>query len=812
MMSRENVTRTIQLIIISVLVIFSFGAAGEICGAFFETSTAAFGSTFPDNKVEDIKAVLGQTAKTSMTDGRPANSKGTPIALFVIEEDPRAIVGWDLKANRQLWKISPPVNSELTIGGDYAIFQSGTDVVSISLVDGRKLWDFEIEEGWDYHGAAVNRDYAAVSVGVGGTEAGGYANGRLLALNASSGSVLWNYSSGGGLLGTPALSGEMVFAPWGRQKIAVLNIDEGEEVCRILATDYTVSYVRSGTSGIYYGSLPTDNSLATLFRFNEEAATGKREGSTVFVPQLEPVPSDPGFERDGFANAVAGRSAASKIRFHWKPAASAPNTIAMVNNQFYLHYWRYIIAFDSATSKAVWTYRSEADIESIQVIGGGIIGTDSNGRLFFVDPVSGSETWAQDTQLKVLSAVFDADGFRPGGASNAPTDPVIGLKEMIRDKDNRMLPIRSYAAFLLAAMPAPEITRDLLQIYSDSSTPKGLRDAVVQALGKRTQGAEFLVDALHMRYDFLEQTQPPPMGVVATALVNMNERAAVPGLLVHLMDHETPVEYLRSIVLAIRDLGDPTVASTLRQFLRLYHADSSFLEHEDALAGAAEALLKFEDKNTAGPFIVEIRDGSQTLPELKKMLRALIDPEQAAREAAAARAATEAASKAAEEAETAAAAAAVAATRIPDSLSRDQINRTVVANQAYLRPCIQAALGLVPTLQNIRLRFMITGSTGLASEVRVLPNNVPGLRECLNEALGSFAFPNFRNMRQMATYTIRISGGRTQPGFRPSTQPGQSGQPADLDSFVGTGAPAPTPGVQPQQPQQPQQPVDPDAF
>jgi outer membrane protein assembly factor BamB len=808
-MTSEKIAKATRASLIALIVIFSFGAAGEICGSFFETTAAAFGSKFPDNKPEDVKSVVsGLDAPQPV--GGVGNSMGIPVAILVIEEDPRAIVAIDLNSGNEIWKITPPVSSQITLKGDLLVFQSGIKIAGYSLVTGQELWDLAIDEGWNYHGADIYGDTAVVSVGVGGEEAGAYANGRILGINAKNGHKRWDNSSGGGLVGAAAIYGKYVFVPWDRQKIVVLDAKEGKEICRLRADDYTINFVEACQSGVYFGSAATGTSLSSIFRFDEKAATGTRVGSTMFVPNLEPVPGDPWFKNDAFGRPVAGRSASEKIRFHWLPTIDGTSPIAMSDSVFYLHYWRYVVALDSTTSRVRWTYRSDQDIESMRPLPGGVIGVDSNGRMFFLDATSGTEIWSKETGHKVLSATFDANGFRPQGQGAAVADPIIGLKEMMWDKDNRMMPIRAYAAFLIADFPIPEVTQDLLTIYSDASIPKGLRDAVVQALAKRTIGSKYLVKALHMRYDFLEQTQAPPMQVVAPALVNMNDRSAVPGLLTHLMNYETPVEAIREIAFAIDALGDPSVVGTLSQFITLYHADSSFLGHEDALAMAGKGILTHGGQ-PGEKFVASIRDDFQTLPELKSQLLELLDPEAAAKAEAEAAAQVESAAQAeaAAQAESAANAAATEAANRPRSLSRQVTSDTIVANQQVLKPCVQVALGLRPGLKSIRMKFMITGSTGKASNLQILPSDVPGLQECLSKGLQEIDFPKFKNQRVSALYNITIQGAAAPPGY--NAYPSQPTQPSDPDSYGGGFQKPPPAQPQPGQPQ-PGQPYDPDAF
>ncbi len=701
------------------------------------------------------------------------------MAVVVVEDNPRSIVAWDLKNGRKMWMVAPPIRSEVVLGGDLAVFHSSDDVIALDLKSGKKAWNYKIEEGWEYHGTDVSEDVAAISIGVGRGGAGSYSTGRLLALNAENGATLWEHRSGGGLIGKPLVVGGLVLAPWDRQKIVLIDVDEGEEVCRLLATDYTINYVDADENGVYYSSLATGADLSMIFRFDENSATGTREGSTMFVPDIKPVPGDPSFNRDAYAKAVAGRSAREKIRFHWKPAASVPNLIRMMDNQFYLHYWRYIIAFDASTSKVRWVHRSSKDIESISVVSGGVIGAESDGRLFLLSAGSGAEVWSQKTEYKILAAVFDADGFKPSTSPGTSANPLVGLKEMIWDKDNRMLPIRSYAAFLMAEFPVPEVTRILLAVYSDPSTPKGLRDSVVRALEKRTVGAEYLVDSLKMHYDYLKQTHAPPMNIVAPSLVNMKEHSATPDLLTRLTDHETPVEHLSDISTAIRELGNSSVVDTLKDFFTVYHADSSFLGYEDALGITAECILKFGDKENAERFVISMRDDPQTLPELKMLLRKLINP------IAADKAEQEAKAKAEQEAETKAEQEAKAKAdkekkvMVPNAISRDQINKTISSHQKELRPCVQDALRQAPTLQSIRLRFVITGESGKASKLRILPNNIKGLDKCLEKGLQSMQFPQFRNPRQMATYTISIRSNTAHQDFRQPAAPPNEPQQTD---------------------------------
>jgi outer membrane protein assembly factor BamB len=746
-MAGSKMFNWLRLFFWGVLVVFSFGAAGEICGGALETTVVAFDTGYHANKTEEIHAVMERIGQPKRA-LQPSNTVGLPMAVLVTSETPRSIVAIDLNNGSQLWKISAPIRSHVTLKNDLAIFQSKDEVAAFDSRDGQSAWTYPIKKGWNYYGADTDGEIVVIATGAGGRGPGAFAEGSVVGVKASNGHKRWEHESGSGLLGEPAIYNETVFVPWDRQKIAVIDADKGVEICRILALDYTINHVDADSTGVFFGSLPSEAMSSMIFRFNDKLATGKREGSTVFSPNLKPIPGDPAFKRDGFTKQNIAHSASGKISLHWKPNLSQFSSIVMENNQFYLQYWRYIIAFDSATSQVVWTYRTKKDIESLAVVRGGIVGVTAEGRLFFLSSETGKEKWSHKTGHNVLYAAFDANGFNPKGEVGTRVPPYLGLKEIVWDNDNRMLPIRSYAASLMAEFQVPIITRDLLMVYSDPATPDGLRDTVATALEKRSIGSQYLVQALDMHYDFLEQTKPAPMEVIAPALITMRERSAIPGLLSQLNDHETPIENLALILNAIIELGDASVLDTLKNFLTRYHADSSFLGSEYTLAIAAEGILKFAEAKPATEFIVAIRDDNQTLPELQFLLRKIIDPDAATK--------TEA-----EPAVVATPKAEVKNGKVrmpgaPQTLSSDQINNTMNLHQDQFKTCVADAMTKMPTLTNIKLRFTITGKTGRASRLHVLPGNVKGLQECMARSLKKINFPRFKNTRQMAMYEISI--------------------------------------------------------
>ncbi|MBN2342496.1 MAG: PQQ-binding-like beta-propeller repeat protein [Deltaproteobacteria bacterium] len=738
---------------LSAAVIFCFGATGEICGPLFETTADAFEARFPENKADDLKKVTSKIKKGDMLS--ITNKTGHPIIIMTTAKPKAGLLAWDISTQKILWQIETPVNSPIVLKNNTVLLQTGINIAAYDADSGTERWRFPVEEGWSYYGADISKDTVVLSMGIGSSNDGEYANGRLMAVRLSDGKQLWQNLTGNGLLGKPATKGKYVFVPWKKKQIAVIQLDTGEEVSRIRADDYTINFVQSTAQGVFYGTNATEKHVASLFRLDQKSTTGKRVESNTFTPQISPVPNAPGFAADTFNKPSIELSTSDRIRFYWL-AKKSNVPFQFYGNVYYLHYWRYIIAFDADTHQVRWTYMSDEDLHTLHAVKDGIFAITTSGTLQYADAKTGKTDWVQASGITPTSVAFDIQGYTPKVKLSGETpNPRKGLKRMIIDKDTRMLPIRIYATELLSDIDDSNITGDLLQLYADATLPAALQKKIVEKLAERETGAEALIASLDVHYDFLNQTSAPPMSVIAPALANMGAQKALNGLLSQLLNYETPTQNIEAIASSVLKLGNETVVTPLFEFITLYHADSSFIGNESGLARICEVVLKFGGASYK-PKIAEIRDEPQTLPELKKQLLTILDPN-------ADQKAMAAAIKKAQEAEIARQkalelkAAQEIANR-PYYLTRDQISKTIARNAHLLRPCIKNALEKRLSLTQVRMKFSITGETGKPSGLQVLPPDIPGLQQCLSDALTEIEFPKFKNLRQSASHTIRITG------------------------------------------------------
>ncbi|MBZ0120628.1 MAG: hypothetical protein K8H88_26785, partial [Sandaracinaceae bacterium] len=375
-----------------------------------------------------------------------------------------------------------------------------------------------------------------------------------------SGRARWRHEVQG-VFGEPVASAGMVMVPWERQNIAILEGATGVEIARLRSTDDVVAWMEANESGIYYGS-------RGIYRLDDRASSGTRAGSTFLAPPLTDLPRQPEtIAEDGFVPRPGARSARGRIRIYFRPDVAPEHAIQVVGETYYFVYYRYVFAF-STEGALRWTRILEQDVINAQPLEDGLLTVGEQGSLRVLDRTTGNDRWQANLDAQLASVAVHATGLPVPEAEAAQPRPLrSSLNEIVLDPDNRLVAARAYAVTQLANIDDPEVTRDLLDLYQQRSMPGALKEALREALRSRRSGEQFLLAALERRYDYLEDTQAPPLEAIVPALLEMRQAAAVPRLVNHLMDHETPDAVLPVLVRAIVQLGGAEAVPALRTFL-----------------------------------------------------------------------------------------------------------------------------------------------------------------------------------------------------------------------------------------------------
>lgn len=747
--------------------------------------STAFSSRFGDNDRARLTRVLEQVASSASS-----SQRATPLLAAVVQGEIRAIALYDVAAARALWTRPMAASSTPEILGDAVVVEVGTHTVILDLSSGAQRGRVE-HTGLQLTGASRDGD-TIVLCASSGLAGGTRRAGRVIAVDARSGGEKWAHNVGG-LVGRPSARGGYAFIPWDRQSIAVLDLATGVERARVRSTDDVLSWVAAFSNGIYYGG-------RGIYRLTPESTSGTRAGSAFLANPLEGVPGDPLIYRDGFLATTGTRTARDKIQFGFEPASARGASVALQGDTLVLGYYHDVVAVDAASGSVRWAQRLEEDIEAIEVSGEGAFVVSATGRVRGLELATGAVSTVAELGASLGAVSLDATGLVVRTGGTAPEGSVREqLVAMVRDPDNRLVPFRAYLVGMLARIEDENVTRDLLDLYTQRSIPGQLKQRIATALQARRNGAQFLIQALQEHYDYLEGRQAPPLQVIAPTLVAMGAREAVPGLISHLLDHETPAGALPDVIAAIGALGEASAVPTLQRWVQLYRADSSFRgEHAVALHTANDAVFRYGDA-TAHEWLRARAQDATFSTEVRTHIDELF-----------ARAATDAQARASQQSESERQEALQAElnrlreaqTAVPARLSDEALDVAWNAQLDALRECAQGAVTRNPGLNQIRVVVTLRGDAPRAllqpnppaqvaaedgtrraataedslswvrtqmeqlsaqhASVRLMtyaPNDAT-LRSCMDGVIREMEFPAFRDLRQEFRRVIDTRGAR----------------------------------------------------
>ncbi|MEM1417999.1 MAG: PQQ-binding-like beta-propeller repeat protein [Myxococcota bacterium] len=742
---------------IHVLTALALGACLTGCGTFGSGAVAdAFSYRFADNQQDDVARVFQSLPEPA--NDRVDNAFDRPIAVATTHpedgEGESTVVAIDIEGGEVLWEKPIDARTRPEVLGDVVMTSLRQEVLCLDLRTGDELWRVN-KEGLAYVGATRHGDDIAFVVSVGA--AGGATRvGHIRMRNARTGARRWDHEIAG-VLGHPQAFGDYIFVPWDRQNIAILNATDGIETARIRTTDDIFSWVEAEPAGLFYGH-------QGIYRFTERSFSGKREESTYRPPPVPDAPRDPLVHDDGFYPMPGTRSARGRIQTFWEPVPTTESDLLpVVDDRFYLVYYRYVFCFDGEQNLQ-WARMLEQDVIRAHAVTKGLMTIGEEGEMHLLDMRTGNDRWSGGIERDLASAGLDVGDFDPAADHDGgeARDLRTSLIEISGDADNRLTPARAYAVQLLGRIENPEITRDLLDLYAQRSMPSAVREAIGIALQRRTSGGEFIVESLNRHYDYIEQSRVPPLALIVPALLQQENREAVPALISHLLDHETPHEVLPLVARGVVELGDESIVPSLKDFLIRYHADSLFDGEEEAetLQVVSEGIFKLGGP-TGRDMLRRVQAGAHTVEPLQVAINTLFVDEARREEEDILR-------REQDRRDEIAALVEQEIRERPVRLSQAQINQTFETHYDELRACIEDEMERNEALAQVRFTFIIEAE-GQANNWHFSPNNDQFVG-CIQPVSNQMEFPKFQpsTRRQRAAVTIQLrvptEGGAQQGG------------------------------------------------
>jgi outer membrane protein assembly factor BamB len=437
----------------------------------------------------------------------PANDAHQPRVFVLTAGAPKTIVAYDLASGNVMWKADADVQSRIAVGGDFIVELEATQLVARDQARGAPRWHASVPG--KLIGVAADKDRAYVVF----QGSNGYA---VAAFDGHSGHQSWS-ADASGELGAPAAHGGVVYVPYLRQWLSILDGSSGKMLTRIRGIDEQISMLDVTSQRAYYGS------KQGVFVLDEKSATGKRADATYGKVKIPTQLEGTTYGVDVYDPVQMTYTAAERKRVLWT-TTSVNGEIKLPGEGYAIHHFRYILGFDTK-GEMTWAYsHPRVELVASDHTGSVIAGIAQNGDVVAIDPKDGSVIVRKSlgTTQPVLGATFDADGWAPSGQVEK-SDTVAVLASIARDRDARFDRVKELAVRRLSQLPGAEVTQQLLGVIADPRQPQKLKDIVVELLMDRKDGSSLpvLTKQLETQSDYLANTEPESLGAVAKGIAGL---------------------------------------------------------------------------------------------------------------------------------------------------------------------------------------------------------------------------------------------------------------------------------------------------
>jgi hypothetical protein len=712
-----------------------FAALFALCSAQLLTACAgspdAFGTKYPDNRDSDIELLLQRinAAPPRQPGSIAAGVSGGPGATA-------KLYAFDLSTRKVIWQQVVGAASAPLLAGDAVVVQTADAIVGFDLRSGARR--FSVARGqMSLKGADGEGPLTAFVMGQG---QGTFAKSEAVLMRG--GSLSWRRPVEG-LVGVPAVVGNIVLVPWSNQYLSAVDVESGKELARVRVQDGVIAHARNDGGQVYVGS------FHGIARVTSSIGSGTLRGAGYFSLPLRELPGRPLLLEDVYTtlNAPTPESAQHRIALAWRAKPLDRVRLGLLDDTLYLVFYRFVFAMSPADYAVHWVYVHDTDLVGATAQPGGLAIADERGRFAFLSAAAGEVAWtAESGQPSVAVDVpLSGGGGTGGGQALDPATLAVRLMAAAQDQDARLVPARMLAVTELARLPQADATADLIELCDSPRLSPAVRERACVELKHRSIGAEHLLTTLERHAGYLEGTTAPPVGALAKAAASLKEKQAVGLLIGHLRDPATRASDLAPLVKALGDLGDPAAAEPLADFLRLYHADPVDEHVLRALELVPEVLVKLSGP-VAQPVLESITFDELGAFTVRQKAKAALDVLVAQQTAA------EKKDEAAQDAQSEQAAreteAADPSKFAPMSLTLELVDATLLPVHDQLSACLVKASK--PTFQ---ARVLLVVENGQVLMVSVLPSE---LRTCVEPLIRSQPFPKTKSAkRDQLTYTVK---------------------------------------------------------
>lgn len=583
-------------------------------------SSGRLNPNFPENNPSQLNLIIDKLNQNTL----PVETKKY---IAIITEDSKLIMyrfDNDQFNIEKLWEAQGNFNSiPLVIGSGVVVIQSNDnnlEVVQYPLEASKTatpMWRFSLDSTLDFMGMDFDNDMIFIVLSTSGPVASNFRDGRIIALK-NDGSKQWEIEANA-QLGKPVASSGMVFIPGDRMFISILSGNDGQELAKIRSTDDLISYIfktrDQNREEIYYGGV-------NLYKLTLNSASGKKSSSDIYLSNLPKLPGEPNFAPDSYTPENF-KLAYNKIRLI--PSFNKNcNSGVCLNDISYLFY-RSVLSFQPQNGSIIKADFLPEDIARITHDKCNYFGVTQKGTVIEVS------NKLEVTKEKNLGISIAAAGFSQSLSNDycdeqyspVPEQIIPSLLKVIFSTDNRMLNLRKLAVVLMGSFQDSESSKQLLDIISNTSVPQPLKEIGKIILRSNPPEPKVLLNKLDIHYNYLNKTDRPPSGTIATIFGDKIDNDTLEELLSHLEDHETSVDELPEISRAIFEHGSKNIVQRVAKFIKTYHSDSDFTNDFQTLSYLSMFLAKM-GTNKEKEFLKNITSDPFTHTYLTDKIKAIL--------------------------------------------------------------------------------------------------------------------------------------------------------------------------------------------
>ncbi|MDQ3665599.1 MAG: PQQ-binding-like beta-propeller repeat protein [Acidobacteriota bacterium] len=274
-------------------------------------------------------------------------------------------------------------SSAAIVGGTVFVGSQKGELIALNLENGAVYWKFST-------GSPIGESSPAFSAGVVYIgDLGGWLN----AINASTGQKLWAYKTGGEIKSSPVVAGDRVLIGSYDQTLHCLSTRNGSLLWKV-KTNGPVHATPGISGGLAYIAGCDEVFRAIRISDGREVFTVSSGAYTGASPALKDEAAYYGtFDNEVLMVNLKGRSIGWRYQH---PERKFPfySSAAVVQNRIVLGGRDKMVHGLDAAGKGVWTFTTQARVESSPAIAGGRVFVGSNdGRFYVLNLTTGAKLW-----------------------------------------------------------------------------------------------------------------------------------------------------------------------------------------------------------------------------------------------------------------------------------------------------------------------------------------------------------------------------------------------------------------------------------